>query len=63
MEKREEATHIFIQGQEDNFEIQPLVKLDENSSENDSFTYRFIKFEFESAKNKFKPIIYNITMN
>lgn len=54
------ATHLFIQGQEDNFEIQELVKLDENSKDNDSFVYRFIKFEYKESFNKFKPIIYDI---
>ena len=57
--KREEATHICIEGIQGNSEIQPMVAM-EKGQPVDSFSYRFIKFKFNPIENKFKPIMYDI---
>ena len=48
------ATHIYVEAADGkNVEIIELGKSSEAQAFNDTFTYRFIKFEFNSSQKRF----------
>ena len=57
----EDATHVLVEGATGNREIVRLTS-SRADGKNNTFIYRFIKFELDVFSNTFKPVIFDIHM-
>jgi molybdopterin-guanine dinucleotide biosynthesis protein len=61
--KIEDADYIIVEGFDGKtFEICKMFKSSVGKEHNDSFVYRFIKFEFNQGYKMFVPVIFQVKM-